>query len=974
MGKVQELSPAENQEIEKIKLKKKKDRIQKKKQKEEEIGLYSRDDLDLDRETFPIAYFIGDNKGMIEQIFSVVNGARLQAMLPPLLKPLPLGELKKLCLQQLSRLSAKKIQAILAGHELGPGLSSESESLSASSDSVASVPLKKKRKKKQKETKKKKKKEIKEKRPADKEENDSRTLMELLELEMRAKAIKALLENETKNKETTETEKNLNTDIKTEVHEEDTVDEETEAGVADEDTDRTISELIADDKKMDVVSHESSEEEIGEIRTGDADKGTIRWISKETKKVKQKKRRREKSEKIEKTRRQYRRRGAALSTPSLSSEEEREISETDHSGTKDQKENIESEEGEFSSDENKEKIGSKFGMSECRTVVEEVESESEEMMDEDYDVHVESPSSDEKENSIKEMSGSTDEFNRKEAEKTNVFVTSKGEIIGSLSPYILQENGESVKSEVKIQPYITNTKTQQAVDEKKSSNEDYISDDSIDSAPSSTGSVENLEGQVEEESMHQDQEACSQRNESIDYKKSKDQSTKEDTMSKGELQGVENRETLDGINTEAQNPNEIVAKGNIRKNEDVLKREEGQCTQQEASIDKINEKENVLDDKEANQEILDDHRKEENKNTKEENLENKEIADEDKDSVNDKQAQKENKKDTSRSDKILEEKETVAINEETLEDKRADKESSDHIKGENNSAIKQVSLKGKEKAEQSAITVYDKNIETEDKKDETILKEEEANESEAPVGDDGFWKGDYDEINIEEEVREEDILNDFNFNTDSVPVVVEYTVERPLTKFTFQSAKRTAPTKGGLKRINLGSSRSGSLEGPVVKKPLFIEGAKESKRCAAEDGREIKEIPVETTQKPVPPLIPKPHVVPKRSDSGDTKVKNSSTEESWKSRYVTSDKVQRIVETSKILSKVRSKIKEKATKEVENQEKNLEQVQDKTVVIGTLEEYERISGKKVGTTAEIIDDNEEEDEEESALWSDIFGK
>ena len=66
---------------------------------------------DNDVEVHPIVYYIDDRAEMIEQVFSVVTGAKLKAMLTGSgLKDVPVGELKKLCLEQLEGMSKKRIR------------------------------------------------------------------------------------------------------------------------------------------------------------------------------------------------------------------------------------------------------------------------------------------------------------------------------------------------------------------------------------------------------------------------------------------------------------------------------------------------------------------------------------------------------------------------------------------------------------------------------------------------------------------------------------------------------------------------------------------------------------------------------------------------------------------------------------------------------------------------------------------------
>jgi hypothetical protein len=52
--------------------------------------------VDLSEELHPIAYYINDREEMINQMFSVIRGDKLRAMLPPVLKVMLLVQLVKI--------------------------------------------------------------------------------------------------------------------------------------------------------------------------------------------------------------------------------------------------------------------------------------------------------------------------------------------------------------------------------------------------------------------------------------------------------------------------------------------------------------------------------------------------------------------------------------------------------------------------------------------------------------------------------------------------------------------------------------------------------------------------------------------------------------------------------------------------------------------------------------------------------------
>ena len=72
--------------------------------------------MDLSKELLPIGHYLKDREEMINQVFSVIKGAKLAAMLTSSLRELELEELKTLCLDQLEGMSKKRIKCILAGN------------------------------------------------------------------------------------------------------------------------------------------------------------------------------------------------------------------------------------------------------------------------------------------------------------------------------------------------------------------------------------------------------------------------------------------------------------------------------------------------------------------------------------------------------------------------------------------------------------------------------------------------------------------------------------------------------------------------------------------------------------------------------------------------------------------------------------------------------------------------------------------
>ena len=87
------------------------------------------DEEDLDKELHPISHYIetDDREEMLIQVFKVIRGPKLRAMLTSVLKDIDLTELKLLCLEQLEGMSKTRIRAILAGEEMEDSSATEDE-------------------------------------------------------------------------------------------------------------------------------------------------------------------------------------------------------------------------------------------------------------------------------------------------------------------------------------------------------------------------------------------------------------------------------------------------------------------------------------------------------------------------------------------------------------------------------------------------------------------------------------------------------------------------------------------------------------------------------------------------------------------------------------------------------------------------------------------------------------------------------
>ncbi|XP_068244480.1 myb-like protein X [Palaemon carinicauda] len=107
-----------------IKIKEKK----KKKKSSKDDGTESEaDNLDLKQEIFSLSHYISDQEELVNQMFSIIKGPKLEAMLPPMLRSIPLIELKNLCLHELRGMSKKRIICTMNGQEMDGSSESEEE-------------------------------------------------------------------------------------------------------------------------------------------------------------------------------------------------------------------------------------------------------------------------------------------------------------------------------------------------------------------------------------------------------------------------------------------------------------------------------------------------------------------------------------------------------------------------------------------------------------------------------------------------------------------------------------------------------------------------------------------------------------------------------------------------------------------------------------------------------------------------------
>ncbi|CAG0883251.1 unnamed protein product [Cyprideis torosa] len=80
-----------------------------------DLSDYAADELDLTKDLYSLEHYLEKPEEMIEQTFNVVRGGKLSAMLPPILKDIPIEDLKELCLTELKKLSVDDVKGILEG-------------------------------------------------------------------------------------------------------------------------------------------------------------------------------------------------------------------------------------------------------------------------------------------------------------------------------------------------------------------------------------------------------------------------------------------------------------------------------------------------------------------------------------------------------------------------------------------------------------------------------------------------------------------------------------------------------------------------------------------------------------------------------------------------------------------------------------------------------------------------------------------
>ncbi|XP_053622377.1 enolase-phosphatase E1 [Plodia interpunctella] len=186
-----------------------------KREKPETSGSYSRE-----QEEHDLAYYIHDRVELMHQVFSVLKLKDLKAMTPACIKHLSVDNIKELCTEELLGISSKRLCAILDGAdpptdtESSPSESPERlETISldsiSSDEEILSQASKKSKKKhrhrdRDKDRSKKKSKSTEDDGEKSKASRAGLTVLELLELQARARAIRAQLQQEQAARKSTE--------------------------------------------------------------------------------------------------------------------------------------------------------------------------------------------------------------------------------------------------------------------------------------------------------------------------------------------------------------------------------------------------------------------------------------------------------------------------------------------------------------------------------------------------------------------------------------------------------------------------------------------------------------------------------------------------------------------------------------------------------------------------------------------------
>lgn len=144
--------------------------------------------IDLNEEVYPLTHYIDNRTELLNQVFTVIKKKQLKSMLPTVLKNISLDEIKSLCLEQLLGMSKKRILAVLDDKKMETS-SSESdheEPRAAEDQDTLEIGINPKEMDDI----------LEEKDNPGSKGYQGKNLLDILELEMRARAIRALLKQQ----------------------------------------------------------------------------------------------------------------------------------------------------------------------------------------------------------------------------------------------------------------------------------------------------------------------------------------------------------------------------------------------------------------------------------------------------------------------------------------------------------------------------------------------------------------------------------------------------------------------------------------------------------------------------------------------------------------------------------------------------------------------------------------------------------
>ncbi|KAL7648818.1 UNVERIFIED_CONTAM: hypothetical protein RMT77_000725 [Armadillidium vulgare] len=84
--------------------------------------------MNLENELYSLTHYADDEEELVAQMFATIKGSKLEAMMPPILKEIPLIDVQQLCLHELRGMSQRRILSIINGQEMSGSSSEDSDS------------------------------------------------------------------------------------------------------------------------------------------------------------------------------------------------------------------------------------------------------------------------------------------------------------------------------------------------------------------------------------------------------------------------------------------------------------------------------------------------------------------------------------------------------------------------------------------------------------------------------------------------------------------------------------------------------------------------------------------------------------------------------------------------------------------------------------------------------------------------------